>query len=95
MKKMTLATLVLLMSTSAFAIKYTGKIAKTIAEDGEGVKVIMQITETIPVVLYSSRSSAQHAVVMERIEQAKTENKAVTVEADNGAMAEIIKVYGN
>lgn len=93
MKKMTLATLILLMSTSAFAIKYTGKIAKTVADDGEGVKVIMAIGTGV--VLYSSRSSAQHTAVVERIEKAKAEDKAVTVEADNGPMAEIIKVYGN
>ncbi len=92
MKNLTMAALVLIVSASAFATKYTGKIADLVPDDGEGVKVIMQIGTGI--VLYSSRNAPQHAVVIEKLEKAKTEDKAITVEA-NGALNEILQVYGN
>lgn len=86
MKKL-LSILVLIISASAFAKTYTGKVTNVIADD-EGKKVVIGNM----FMLYSSKAKAQHADVTEKAEAALVSQKTVFIEASEDTEIISIKV---
>lgn len=89
---MKLILTILLVSTSAFAKDLTAARIVNMITDDEGTKVIAQVGNQKPVVLYLSQSNVGYMGLSSALQKAKAEGKTVRIKTNDSGINFITQV---